>query len=55
MPSISIGVTNYDDLDSAQTKVIFENAAKIVNENFDQKCGPLKIVDESKAMKYLIS
>ena len=35
-----------DDLDSAQTKVIFETALTIVNEKFDQGCGPLKIVDE---------
>jgi hypothetical protein len=35
-----------DDLDSAQTKVIFETALTIVNEKFDQRCGPLKIVDE---------
>ena len=41
-----LALSQSDDLDSAQTKVIFENAAKIVNENFDQKCGPLKIVDE---------
>jgi len=35
-----------DDLDSAQTKVIFENAQMIVNTKFDKRCGPLKIVDE---------
>ena len=39
-------LTQYDDLDSAQTKVIFETACNIVNEKFDQKCGPLKIIDE---------
>ena len=39
-------LTNYDDLDSAQTKVIFETACNSVNEKFDQKCGPLKIIDE---------
>ena len=35
-----------DDLDSAQTKIIFKTAWTIVNEKFDQRCGPFKIVDE---------
>ena len=35
-----------DDLDSAQTKVIFENALKIINKKFDKGCGNFKIVDE---------
>ena len=34
-----------DDLDSAQTKVIFENAQKIINKKFDQRSN-FKIVDE---------
>ena len=43
---LDLVLSQSDDLDSAQTKVIFESARRIVNEKFDLECGPLKIIDE---------